>query len=361
MNKLKGAVIGYGFISSRGHVPAYQSRPDVEIVAVADVAEGRRRKAAEALPSARVYQSAEALLDAEGSQIDFVDICTPPRDHAMIALLALARGLHVICEKPLTCTLSEARELLRAASEARRVVFPCHNYRHAPVVQAIREIIQSGRIGRVRSVALSTYRNTHAKGVTEWQTDWRREHRVSGGGIAMDHGSHTFYLTFDWLGSYPSAVTGKMSTLDAKWDTEDNFSAVLTFPSGLAHAHLTWTAGVRKVIYAVQGERGAVTVTDDELELALMDTQIGADGLPVTRWDFERRTIASHWMDASHKTWFGSLFDDFKSAIARDDFVGRDLEEAYRCIEIITAAYRSAADGCREVPLGGLDGISRSR
>ena len=69
---------------------------------------------------------------------------------------------------------------------------------HASVVKAINEIIDSGKIGKVRSVTLNTFRNTHAKGVREWKTDWRRHKKWSGGGITMDHGSHSFYLTFDW-------------------------------------------------------------------------------------------------------------------------------------------------------------------
>ena len=65
---------------------------------------------------------------------------------------------------------------------------------NAPVVRAIREIIDSGKIGKVRSLTLNTYRNTHAKGVTEWKTHWRREKKYSGGGIAMEdrHVAATF-------------------------------------------------------------------------------------------------------------------------------------------------------------------------
>jgi predicted dehydrogenase len=183
----------------------------VEIAAVADLCAPRLALAAERLPGARAYDSAEALLAAERDRLDFVDIATPPCDHARIAHLALDLGLHVLCEKPLTTRLQDAAALLEHARRARRVVYPCHNYKHAPVVRTLREIIGSGRIGTVRSVTLETFRNTHAKGVTEWNTHWRRQVRYSGGGIAMDHGSHTFYLTFDWLGSWPTLVTAKMA------------------------------------------------------------------------------------------------------------------------------------------------------
>jgi predicted dehydrogenase len=357
MKKLRGALIGYGFISGKGHIPAYLERAkssnDVEIVAVADLCEARRNLAQEALPHARIYSDYEALLRSEKQNLDFVDISTPPCDHAKIAHAAFDAGLHVLCEKPLTTTLEEAKGLLDHAKKAQKVLFPAHNYKHAPVVKAIQEIIKSGKIGKVRSLTLNTYRNTHAKGVTEWKTHWRREKKFSGGGIAMDHGSHTFYLTFDWLASYPTAVTAKMTNLEpGKYDTEDNFTAVLSFPTGIAHAHLTWTAGVRKVIYTVQGERGAITVDDDDLQLAVQEATSGPDvAQGAIRWNVEKRVIRSDWMDASHVSWFNSLFDQFKAAIEKGDWVSREAREAYRCIEIITTAYRSAQEGCRELPL----------
>ncbi len=353
--RLRGALVGYGFIGAKGHVPAYLQRTDVEIVAIADVCAARRALVPEQLAGAAVYESAEALLSTEHGRLDFVDIATPPCDHAAIAHRALDLGLHVLCEKPLTTSIEDAAAMLEHAGRARRVLFPCHNYKHAPVVTAIREIVGSGRIGKVRSLTLETFRNTHAKGVTEWNTHWRRQVRYSGGGIAMDHGSHTFYLTFDWMGAWPTAVTAKMSNQEPhKWDTEDNFSAVLTFPGGrLAHAHLTWTAGVRKVIYTVQGERGAVTVDDDDLQLAVMRSTGGPDvAQGAVRWDVERRTLSSDWMDASHTKWFNAMFDQFLAAIAGGDFAGKEAQDSFRCIELIATAYRSAGEGCRELPLG---------
>ena len=357
MTKLRGAVIGFGFISGKGHIPAYleraKSQGDVEITAVADICEARRAQAQEALPKARIYADYQVLLSAEAKNLDFVDISTPPCDHAAIAHAAFDHGLHVLCEKPLTTTLADAASMLAHAKSAKRVIFPCHNYKHAPVVRSIREIIESGQIGKVRSITLNTFRNTHAKGVTEWKTNWRRHKQFSGGGIAMDHGSHTFYLTFDWMGGYPTAVTAKMSNLEpGKYDTEDNFSAVLTFPTGLAHAHLTWTAGVRKVIYTVQGEKGAITVDDDELQLALMHATSGPDvAQGAVNWKVEKRSIASNWMDASHVSWFNSLFDQFKTAIQNQDFVGKEAKEAYLCIQLISQAYRSATEASKELPL----------
>ena len=356
---LNGAVIGYGFISGKGHIPSYMERAkvkgDVRIVAIADICEARRELAKKALPEARIYSDYQSLLKAEAKTLDFVDISTPPCDHAKIAHAALDLGLHVLCEKPITTTLEEAASLIKKARDVKRVFFPCHNYKHAPVVKAIREVIESGRIGEVRSVNLSTYRNTHAKGVTEWNTNWRRDFKYSGGGIAMDHGSHSFYLTFEWLNSYPTAVTAKMSNLEpTKYDTEDNFTTVLTFPNGLASCQLSWTAGVRKVIYTIQGSAGAITVDDDDMQIAIQEKTGGPDvAQGAVEWKVEKKTISSNWMDASHVSWFSALFDQFQTAILNNDYAGKEALEAYRCIEIITRAYESAKQGCKEVSLGG--------
>src|SRR5690349_4312107 len=109
---LRGAVIGYGFIAERGHVPAYASfnpeRGGLRITAVADICAARRERARAALPDARIYESHAELLEREAGQLDFVDVTTPPCDHATIAHAALDRGLHVLCEKPLTTTVAEA-------------------------------------------------------------------------------------------------------------------------------------------------------------------------------------------------------------------------------------------------------------
>ena len=355
---LKGAVIGYGFISGKGHIPAYLQRTqgDVKIVAVADICKERLDLVKKALPEAKVYSTYQDLLKHEAGNLDFVDISTPPCDHAKIAHAAMDAGLHVLCEKPITTTLEEARSLIEKAKASQRVFFPCHNYKHAPVVKAIREVIHSGKIGEVRSVTLNTFRNTHAKGVTEWNTNWRRFHEFSGGGIAMDHGSHSFYLTFEWLGTYPTAITAKMSNLEpTKYDTEDNFSTVLTFPNGLAHCHLSWTAGVRKVIYTIQGSSGAITVDDDDMQIATQEKTGGPDvAQGAIKWNVEKKSISSDWMDASHVSWFNALFDQFKEAIKTNDFAGKEAQEAYRCVEIITRAYESARQSCQELKLVGI-------
>jgi predicted dehydrogenase len=351
MNRpVRGALVGFGFIAESGHAPEYgrrQANGQVEIVALADGCAARREAAARAFPNAKVYESHLALLEQEADRLDYVDITTPPYAHAEVAHAALSRGLHVLCEKPIATSGDAARSMSEHAVRARRVVFPCHNYRHAPVVEEVRSVLASGAIGAVHLVTLQTFRTTHARGVREWRPDWRRERKLAGGGIAMDHGSHTFYLAFEWLKGYPTSVTAKFDTLD-HYDTEDNFSCTLTFPAGIATAHLTWTAGVRKVLYTLHGSRGAITVDDDVVTVHRADGGGAVSSQPV-----QQRVLSSHWMDASHKEWFGRLFDEFLQAVRDDDYVGARMTDAIHCIETIDAAYESAARNSREVAVVG--------
>jgi len=337
---MNGAIVGFGVIASTGHGPAYARMKDHAIVAVADPVEARRRAAEELIPGVRTFKSHEELLERSGELgLDFVDIATPPCYHLAIARAAAERGLHVLCEKPITTTLEQARTMLLTARDRRVSIFPCHNYKHAPVVKEMRAAIQSGRIGEVRSATLTTFRTTNAKGTPDWIVDWRRMPEYAGGGIVMDHGSHTCYLTFMFFGGRPPrSVAARTYQLDPGFETEDNVCAALTFDGGFAQMHLSWTAGVRKVIYALQGRRGAVVVDED-------DAQLFSDGAA------ERKNIVSKFDDASHTEWFTSMFDQFVGDVEAGRHVTDELKESYWCIATIDAIYRSAAESGREVAI----------
>jgi predicted dehydrogenase len=356
--KLRGACIGFGFISSKGHAPSYQLRSmgsgDFEIAAIADICVERQLEAKRQFPQARIYGSWEELLHCERDNVDFVDITTPPYAHAEIANRALGQGFHVLCEKPLAASPEQALAMAEQATRMRRVLFPCHNYRHAPVVKSVRALLEQDVIGDVCLVTLQTFRPTHARGVSEWHPDWRRERLYSAGGIGMDHGSHTFYLAFEWMRSYPTSVTAKATTLGS-FDTEDNLSCTLDFPTGVATAHLTWTAGARRILYTLHGARGSIIVDDDDVRVLGGTSQ--PDG--ATNGRSSTITASSHWMDASHKEWFSSVLDGFRAAIDSRQWVSKDTIDALTCMNTIHAAYNSASQESRELPVG--DAIQQLR
>lgn len=347
---MRGAIVGYGFIASQGHVPGYaecnRRNRKVQIVAVADGCEARCKMAKDAFPAAALYEDYRALLDRHAHDLDFIDIAVPPAYHAEVAHAALESGLHVLCEKPLTMSVAEAIALTKKAEQHRRVLFPCHNYRHAPSVRAVRQLLHEGVIGSVTSVTQQTFRPTHARGVPEWRPDWRRDPAYAGGGILMDHGSHTLYLAFEWLGGYPRAVSARTYALDG-FDTEDNVSSTFRYPQGIAQATLSWTAGARKVLYTLHGTRGAIIVDDDTVRVMLRDS---ASHLPAHLAKTNGTLMTdSRWNDASHREWFADMFEQFMGAIEGGVCVGKDTRDAVECMNAIDACYASAHAGGREV------------
>ncbi len=86
-------------------------------------------------------------------------------------------------------------------------------------------------------------------------------------------------------------------------------------------------------------------IADDRKD-ARKEARKTADGDAAgAKWSFDRKEIASDWMDSSHVTWFNSLFDDFKGAIDRRDFVGKEAREAFLCVQLITHRLRVGARG----------------
>ena len=343
MSTMRTGLVGFGFIAERGHVPAFLSgKAPFHVTAVAEPCHARWSLIERMLPAARIYPDHRTMLAKE--PLDVVDICTPPSAHAEIALAAFERGAHVLCEKPLAMDGRQARHMVAAAQRAGRVLYPGHSYRFAPVLRAARGALQSGRIGKVHLATVATYRTTHARGVPEWNPDWRRDPKFSGGGILMDHGPHTFYLAFEWLGGYPTEASAETATLGGG-AVEDDVVTTLRFPDGgLLRSHLTWNSAFRKVVYTIHGDRGGLRIEDDELEVITK----GEGG----RVNVERSSFSSHWMDAGHGPWFEGLLIDFARAIAAPDLVHVETEDSVRAMEAIEAAYASAREQGRSIAIG---------
>jgi len=184
--KLRGAFIGFGNIAQFGHWPAYAKAsagepgsPEVEIVAVMDPSPARQEAARQLKPGIHVYGTVEDLFLHETP--DFVDICTPPSSHAGLALKALEKKCHVLCEKPLTLKVSDYLELSKAVAAAERTLFTVHNWKFAPIFQKAFSLIREGRIGPVWLVEIFTLRDNICKGVASPQPSPEGRGRRSNG------------------------------------------------------------------------------------------------------------------------------------------------------------------------------------
>ena len=153
LDKLNVAVIGCG---GKGESDAWAMRSE-NVVAICDVDWKRGAKTAERFPKARRYDDYRVLFDKE-RWLDAVTISTPDHSHAVAALMAMDRGLHVFCQKPLTHSVEEAR-LLRLVARKKRVVTQMGN--QGTSMEGVRratELVRAGVIGQVREVHVWTDR-----------------------------------------------------------------------------------------------------------------------------------------------------------------------------------------------------------
>ncbi|WP_168566537.1 Gfo/Idh/MocA family protein [Crateriforma spongiae] len=144
MSQLKGAVIGAGYFS-QFHYDAWNRISDVEIVACCDRDLTRAKDAAQQYGIDHVYGDVGEMLDRH--DVDFVDIITRPDTHLPLVQLAAARGLAVICQKPLAPTVAEARKLVDAADQQGVRLMVHENFRFQPWYREIKKLLDDGAIG----------------------------------------------------------------------------------------------------------------------------------------------------------------------------------------------------------------------
>src|SRR5712691_9642973 len=255
----RGAIIGCGAVACQAHVPAWRASSAFRIVAAVDPIPAQRAQLKTLRPEVRCYAHLETLLAHE--EPDFLDVWTPPVLHEEGILQACAHGLHVLCEKPLTFTATALQRIMAAATAANVLVFSVHNWKYAPLFQALKRLLNTGVIGTPSYVELTTLRTQPAG-----TTGWRLDPQVAGGGILLDHCCHAFYLLLFLLGEPPQSIAATVERrLFLSAGVEDTVTCDVTLPQAQVRIHLTWAAPQRHNLVVVRGEDGAIRLDDTRL------------------------------------------------------------------------------------------------
>lgn len=185
MKKIKTAIVGTGFMG-KVHAENVRRLGNVEIAAVVGSRQETADKFAEAMSIPFATSDLKVVL--ENKEIEAVHICTPNVDHFPMSLAAIEAGKAVLCEKPMTMTVKEARELVAGAKAKNAVNCVQHNLRYYPVVQQMRQMIASGELGEILIVQ-GTYSQDWLLYDTDW--NWRLDAKSNGKLRVMgDIGSH---------------------------------------------------------------------------------------------------------------------------------------------------------------------------
>jgi predicted dehydrogenase len=204
-------IVGAGFVGPH-HVDAVRRLGFVDVVAVAGSSEASARKKADALGAPKAYGSYEALLD--DPDVHVVHNATPNYLHYPVNAAAIAKGKHVVSDKPLAMTAAEARQLLDGATKAGIVHAVTFNYRGNPLVQQARHAIARGDIGRPHFLVGHYLQDWLIK---DTDYSWRLEPDKGGASSALgDIGSHWCDLAQHISGLRITEVLGDITTVIPK-------------------------------------------------------------------------------------------------------------------------------------------------
>ncbi|MDE2302541.1 MAG: Gfo/Idh/MocA family oxidoreductase [Sphingomonadales bacterium] len=241
MRRLRMGMIGGGpgaFIGPVHRLAAEMDR-EIELVAGAfssDAARSREAGAAYRIDPARAYGDVAAMLAAERSRkdgIDFVAIVSPNHHHLPAAKAALASGLPVICDKPLTATMAEAEELARLVEEAKLPFAVTYTYSGYPLVREARARIAAGALGTIRKVVVEYPQGWLAGGAAGKQAEWRIDPSRAGlGGCIGDIGVHGFQLAEFVTGLKVSEMLADLGSVVPGRVLDDDCSILLRFENG---------------------------------------------------------------------------------------------------------------------------------
>jgi len=199
----------------------------------------RRSGAALGLAPDRVYDDFASMAKAEAARadgIEAVSIVTPNHVHAPAAIAFLEAGIHVICDKPLTVSLAEARRMQAAVARSGRIFALTHNYTGYPLVRCMRQMARGGELGELRLVQVE-YPQDWLSGPTEAsgnkQAEWRVDPaRAGGGGSLGDIGTHAFNLADYVTGLEVEALLADLHTFVPGRKLDDNAEILLRYANG---------------------------------------------------------------------------------------------------------------------------------
>lgn len=267
--RIRLGMVGGGRGAFIGAVHRIASRIDdqYELVAGCFSADPEKSAASAAdLGVARSYGSFGEMAQRESRRkdgIEAVAIVTPNHMHAPVALEFLKRGIHVICDKPLTATLPEAKKLAKAAAASGVIFALTHNYTGYPMIRQAKAMVAAGDLGEIRLVQVEYAQDWLAEAVESKQADWRTDPSRSGaGGATGDIGTHAFNLANFVSGLKLSELAADLQSFVPGRRVDDN-----------GHILMRYTSGARGMLWCSQVASGQ----ENGLRLRIYGTKAGIE------------------------------------------------------------------------------------
>lgn len=239
--RIRLGMVGGGTGAFIGYVHRIAARLDGDYELIAGALSSRADVALESgrnlgFAADRIYTSYEEMAAKEAARpdgIEAVAIVTPNHMHFGPAKAFLEAGIHVICDKPLTSTLEDARALAGVKPAKGAKFLLTHNYTGYPLVRQARELVRSGALGKIRIIQVEYPQDWLTEPVSNKQADWRTDPKRSGAGGAIgDIGTHAYNLARFVSGLKTEAVSADLTSFVPGRLVDDNVNIMLRFEGG---------------------------------------------------------------------------------------------------------------------------------
>lgn len=246
--RIRLGMVGGGADAFIGGVHRIAARIDDQFELVAGALSStpeKARSSGEALGLPRIYEDFKGMAIREARRkdgIEAVSIVTPNHVHYAAAREFLKRGIHVICDKPLTSTLADAKKLVQAAQDSDALFILTHNYTGYPMVRQARDMVAAGDIGAIRVVQVEYPQDWLTVEQSFKQAEWRTDPARSGaGGSTGDIGTHAYNLACFISGLEAEELAADLQAFVPGRQVDDN-----------AHVMLRWKGGARGMLWSSQ-------------------------------------------------------------------------------------------------------------
>jgi predicted dehydrogenase len=267
-------LIGSGFIAKQKHLPAWKKiGKTAQVVALCDpnVAQAEELARLHGIP--KVYNDFRQMLEAE--RLDAVDICSPPRTHADLAIRSLQGGAHTLIEKPMAINTEECDSILAAARENGRKVCVAHSDLFYPSFLKAREILKAGTIGEFRGMRI--FLSTPIDYITSKPDHWA--HKLPGGVIG-ETGPHVIYMTLAFINPIRAVrVDARKQITQFPWSPYEDYRLDLIGEEASCSVALTYATNRWAVQLDLWGSEGHMKF---DLETQTVVVHGRADLRPVT-------------------------------------------------------------------------------
>ncbi|GAB3342588.1 Gfo/Idh/MocA family oxidoreductase [Larkinella ripae] len=307
------------------------------------------------LPEERVYGSFEEMILKEkelpeGERMDFVSIVTPNHMHFPPAKLALENGFHVVCDKPMTLNLTEARELARIVKETGKLFCLTHNYTGYPMVKEAREMVRSGKLGKLRKIVVEYpqgWLSTLEEATNYKQAIWRTDPAQSGAAGCMgDIGTHAENLAEYITGLKITELCADLTIFVPGRKLDDDGNVLLHFEDdvkGVLHASQIANGEENSLNIRIYGELGGLEWHQMEPNTLIYKSQEGKRIFRPAVGQLSAAAKAHIRVPAGHPEGFFEAFANLYRNFAitlRSTLEGKEPDPIY-------ADFPSAEDGIR--------------